>query len=135
MPAYRGGENMYISWASNAGTVTLQGDYKTFSYTPSIDLLDQSAGADTNKTYVNGLKDGQGAIMVNMQTAGTAVTNALVEGASGTLTVGPEGTASGKQKIVYPAISQGASYNWPYENLVEVSCNFQQNGARSDTLW
>jgi hypothetical protein len=133
--AYRGGANMYISWASNAGPVTLQGDYKTFTYTPSIDLYDQSGGGDTNKSYVNGIKDGQAAIMVLMQTGGTATTNALVEGASGTLTVGPEGTAATKQKIVLPAISQGAGYNWPYDNLVEVSCNFQQNGTRTDGVW
>ena len=106
MTAYRGGANMYVQWASDAGTVTLQGDYKTFSYTPAIDLYDQSGGSDTNRTYVNGIKDGNASIMVNMQAAGTTITNALAEGASGTLTVGPEGTATGQQKIVLPAIAE-----------------------------
>ena len=63
---------------------------------------------------------------------GTALLSALAEGNSGTIIYGPEGTASTKMKMTIPAISLGAVLNVQYTNLTEISCNFQQNGARSD---
>lgn len=131
MPAYRG-SSLNVSWVYSGGTVDLSGDFRTFTYTPSVDMVDQTAGADTQKTYLAGLKDGQASLTAVMQAGGTATSNALVEGTSGTLTVGPEGTATAKQKIVIPAIAMGARFNIPYADVVELSCDFQQNGARTD---
>jgi hypothetical protein len=131
MPAYRG-SSLNISWVTSAGTVDLSGDFRTVSYNPSIDLVDQTAGSDSQKTYIAGLKDGQISFSAVMQAGGTLLTNSLVEGTGGTLFVSPEGTASTKQKITLPAIAMGARYNIPYADIVEVSCDFQQNGARVD---
>ncbi len=131
MPAYSG-KSLTISWAYSGGTVALEGDYRSLDYSPSIDLYDQTAGSDTNKTYVTGTKDGQLSYSAMMQASGTALSTALAEGNSGTLIVGPEGTAVGKQKLTIPAISMGAKFNWPYDNLVEISTTFQQNGVRVD---
>jgi hypothetical protein len=47
------------------------------------------------------------------------------------LTVYPEGTASGKQKDIYPAIAMGAKINVPYADVVEISCTFQKNGPKA----
>jgi len=126
------GNLLNVSWVYSGGTQLLTGDQKTFSYTPAIELHDQTAGGDTDKTYITGVKSGQCAFSAIMQTSGTALTVALCEGNSGTLYVGPEGTASTKQKITIPAIALGAKFSMPYADVVEVTCDFTQNGARTD---
>ena len=126
------GKNASVSWICSAGTIALDTDQRNCSYTPSVDFYDQSAGADGNKTYISGAKDGQFSWSALYQGSGTVITNALVEGASGTIVYGPEGTAVGKPKMTFAALSQGASWTQPYNGLVEISCNFQQNGARTD---
>ena len=134
MTAYAGSA-LYVSWVYSGGTVILNGDFKKFDYTPAVDLYDQTAGADVNKTRIVGVKDGQANFSGIMQANGTALTNALMEGTEGTLIVGPEGTASTKQKMTIPAIAMGAKYDIPYNNVVEISCNFVQNGARTDGVF
>ena len=134
MTAFRG-KDLFVSFAGSAGTVTLSGDFTQLTYTPSIALLDQSAGADTERTYVNSLKDSTVAITMKQQAVGTVIANALVPGISGTITWGEEGTASGKPKHTLPAISQGAAMNIPFDNLVELSCTFQGNGAIVDATY
>lgn len=134
MPAYVG-KDLVVQWATTGGTTTVTGDFRSFSYTPSVDLVDQTAGPDTQKTYLPNLKDGQCSLAAVMQASGTALSVALAEGTQGTLFVGPEGTASTKQKLTIPAISMGAKFNIPYADIVELSCDFQQNGARTDGAW
>lgn len=131
MASYHG-KDLSISWVYSGGTVALNTDYRSVDYTPSVELYDQTAGADTNKTYISGTKDGVANFMGLDQAGGTALITALSEGNGGTLIVAPEGTAVGKQKITLPAISQGVKRTWPYNNLCEISCAFQQNGARVD---
>lgn len=131
MPSYSG-QSLIFQWIYSGGTINLNTDFRTATYSPSIDQAEDTAGADTNKTYVNLQKDGKVSFGGLMQTGGTTTTVGLVEGTSGTIIIGPEGTASGKQKLTIPAISLGANYNWPYNGLVEISCDFQQNGARTD---
>ncbi len=130
------GNALVLSWIHSGGTAILNGDYKTAEYKPSIDLLDQSAGADTNKTYVGHLKDGtwslSGLIQDGTAVGGTVTLSTLIEGASGTLIVGPEGTAAGKPKITTPCISLGVNQKYQYAGLSEWSVELQQNGARTD---
>lgn len=134
MPAYSG-TNLYFQWTSTAGTVSVHTDFKTASYTPSVTFYDQTAGSDTATTSVVGTKGGAASIAWNDQTAGTAIVNALVEGQFGTLIIAPEGTATGKPKITIAAFSQGVKRNYPYNNLVELSCDFLQDGARTDATY
>jgi hypothetical protein len=133
MPAYSG-VNLNAQWIQAAATTVLSGDYRTLNYAPSIDLLDESAGADATKLYIAAQKDGQASFASLLQTGsgagGTAMAAALVEGAVGTLIWSPEGTAAAKPKYTLPAISQGASFNYQYAGLSEFSVNFQQNGLR-----
>jgi hypothetical protein len=128
------GSAMYLSWINSAGTAILSGDYRKFDYTPSMDLVDQTAGADTNKTYLTSLKDGRasfsGLFQNGANVGGTITASTLVEGASGTIIFGPEGTATGKPKYTIPCISLGAAFSYPYSDNVEISCDFQQNGTR-----
>ena len=123
------GKNLDIKWVYSGGTVVLSGDYTQFTDTPSVELLDESAGADEHRTYVPRLKDSSYAFSARHQDGGTALLTALDAGTSGTLIWSPEGTVTAKPKITTPAISQGASMNIPYGGLVEISCTFQGNGA------
>jgi hypothetical protein len=125
------GQNASISWVYSGGTVALNSDYRKYDDTPSVDLIDVTAGSDTAKTYLVDLKDGKFNVTMIAQSSGTALITALTEGTGGTLLVGEEGTATGKPKTTIPAISLGAKRSVQYSNVVEISCDFQQNGART----
>ena len=134
MTAYSGSA-LDIKWLYGSGTTLLNTDYKTFNYNPTIDLLDQSAGSDADKTYLTALKDGRasfnGLIQSGTGAGGTAMTANLEPGYSGTIVFSPEGTAAGKPKITRPMIAMGAALTIPFAGLVEVSCDFQCNGAET----
>ena len=131
MAAYAGSA-LALSWVHAGGTVALAGDFRTCTYEPSIDLYDQTAGSDANKSYIGGVKDGRVSVSLVMQADGTALTNALKEGTEGTLHIMPQGTATGDQKMSIPAIALGARFNMPYNDIVEIQVDFQQNGLRVD---
>ena len=125
------GKDAYISWASSAGTINLSTDYRSVSINESVDTAETTAGADTHKTYLPTIKSATINYLGLFPSGGTALYAALAAGVQGTLTVAPEGTASGKVSKVYPAISMGASYDTPYADVVTVTCKFQSNGAWS----
>ena len=129
------GKDLAIQWVYSGGTVTMSSDYRTAAYTPSVDLVDASAGNDANKTYLVALKDGKFSLTYLDQAGGTATMAACAEGTGGTLFIGPEGTVAGKPKQTIPAIAMGAQRNYPYNEVVEISVEFQQNGARTDGVW
>lgn len=130
------GSAAVIQWITSAGTTLMNADYRTFNYAPSIDFLDETAGADTAVQRIPYMKDGQatytGLLQSGTGTGGWSMGSAVVEGQLGTLKYHPEGTAAGKPVITIPAYSQGASYNWAYNTLTEISVSWQQNGARTD---
>jgi len=123
------GQNAVISWIYSGGTVPLNTDYRSITENPSVDLAECSAGADTYKSYIATLKTSTIEWSGLLQASGTAMLTALAPGTSGTLAVYPEGTASGKPSKTYPAICMGARTNIPYNDVVEISCTFQANGA------
>jgi len=133
------GKDLVVQWAYSSGTVNgtvnLETDYRTLSYTPDVEMHDQTAGSDAAKTYITGIVDGQISWGGLLQSADSTLKTALQEGVSGTLVISPEGTASGKAKITIPAISKGLKYNIQYNNLTEVTCDFQQNGNRTETTY
>jgi len=128
------GSALDVKWTYGTGTYTLTGDQRNFSYTPSIDLIETTAGADSNKNYISGPKDGQAQFEALMQSGtastGTAIYSLLTEGNSGTLIYSPEGTGAGKAKYTLPCISLGVAFGYPYSDVVTVSVPFQQNGTR-----
>lgn len=128
------GSSLVVEWIQAAATTTLTGDHKSFSYTPTINLIKATAGADANESYIPNVKDGTGTFNANVQSGsgagGTAAFATLAEGNIGTLKWYPEGSASTKPYYQIPAISQGAQFSYPYQDVVEATCPFQQNGAR-----
>lgn len=134
MTEFKGG-NAYATWVHAGGTLVLSSDYRSISDAPSVALLNARAGTDAYETYIVDAKDGQTTITMLAQEGGTALLTALAEGTSGTLNIGEEGTATGKPKTSFPAISMGAQRNIQYNNLVEISVTFQQNGTRTQNVW
>lgn len=135
MTAYVG-NNLDVKWIDASGTVTLNGDQTLFDYAPSIDLVDQTAGADTNKTYLTTLKDGKASLTAYLQagtaSGGTLTFSRVYEGAVGTIVYSPEGTAATKPKYTLPVIAMGAAFSYPFAGNVEAKVDFQQNGARTE---
>jgi len=129
------GSSLVVRWLQAAATTVLTGDHRNFSYTPSIQFYDQTAGADENKSYLPGVKDGAASYEAVMQAGadagGTTTYAVLAEGAVGTIEFSPEGTTAGKTKYLVPALSQGAAFSYPYQDVVTVTVNWQQNGART----
>lgn len=136
------GSALYASWvAVNAGgtalgTVVLNTDFRNFTYTPSIDLVDATAGADAAKKNIASFKGGQIVCDQVMQSdLGTAAMTYLSEGQRGTMTWGEAGTASTKPKHVAGFLCLGSSYSTPYNDIVTISTTFQQDTARTDSAY
>lgn len=129
------GKDLVFTWVWSGGTINLNTDYTSADWAPTGELYDQTAGNDTHHTYIPGAKDCTVNLSMVSQSGGTATTTALGVNNSGTITISPEGTATGKRKIVIPAFSQGAQETWPFDNRCEITCAFQGNGAWNDTTW
>jgi hypothetical protein len=130
MPEYTGSA-LYAAFVNAGGTLVLSTDYRSLSDDPTIGLVKASAGSDTDETYLTTLKDSKYSWRGVAQTAGTVLVTQLIEGTQGTLIIGREGTASGKPKETVPVISMGGKFNYQYDNIVEITCDFQKNGARA----
>lgn len=125
------GKDAYISWVWTGGTLNLATDNRSVSVKEAVDTAETTAGADTHKTYLPTIKSATIDYSGLFPTGGTALYAALAAGMVGTITVAPEGTASGKVSHAYPAISMGATYDTPYADVVTVNVTFQSNGAWS----
>ena len=130
------GSALVVTWFQGSGTNIISGDQTTFDYTATIDLIDQTSGADSNKKYLNGVKDGNASMSSLFQSGtnlrGTASWATLTEGNYGTLQWQPEGTAVGKAKYSMPARSQGVNISYPYAGVVTAACSWQQDGTRTE---
>lgn len=130
MPEFTG-STLHLSFAG----VTLSGDFRNFDPSEEIGLVDASAGADTNRTYLTTLKDGKATLEMVAQTGGTALWAAVAPGSSGTLIWAEEGTATGKPKHSCLAIVMSRSRPVPYEDIDIINVEFQFNGAVTDTVY
>lgn len=127
------GSSLVVVWTTSSGTTTLSGDFRNFVYTPSVAFIDSTAGADTAVQRIQSFKDGNVTLdMLMLSNMGTSMPAQLAEGSIGTLTWGEAGTAAGMPKVILPAISQGMSRTSPYNDVVTISANWLQNGARTD---
>lgn len=131
MTAYAGSA-LSVQWISTGGTTVLTGDFRTFTYTPTTDFIDATAGSDTFRQRIPSFSDATAKFTAVQQAGGTALVNALAEKTYGTVIVGPEGTVTGKQKMSFAAYSGGVQYSIPFDDIVEITITFQQDGARTD---
>jgi hypothetical protein len=126
------GSALVVTWN---GTV-ISGNQTNFSYTPTVNLVSQTSGADTHEKHLVTTKDGQATMEAYIQsgtnTGGTSLYAIIPEGASGTLRWCPEGTGTAKSYYQITAISQGVGFTYPFSNVVVASVSFQQDGARTE---
>ena len=134
MPEFTGA-NMYFQWVTSGGTVTLHGDERTVSLTPSVDYADSTAGSDARKTRIATLKDTKVSFSGVAQTGGTALEDLLREGTQGTINFGPEGTATGKRKYVIGAFCGGGQFDFKYADVTELKADFTGDGNYTVTTW
>ena len=135
MTEFISGPTMVIQWIYSGGTITLNTDYTTCAFSPSVDMVDITAGADTHRKRLTAIKDATASLTIYEQSGGTALATALGLGVSGTLIIGPEGTATGKRKITMPAFCNGAQYSYPFADKAEISVTFTGNGAFTDSAY
>jgi hypothetical protein len=126
------GKDLVLNWIWSGGTVALNTDYRTASWNPTIAYADKTAGADTHVGRIPTLKDATAAVTL-VDSSSTAIYACLEAGVSGTLIIQPEGTASGKRKITFPAFSNGAVPTYTYNDTTTISINFTGNGAWTDS--
>lgn len=122
------GSGMVFQWIHSAGTASLQADFRTVNLSPTVDFADSTAGSDARRKRIPTVKDITVSYSGLAQTGGTALEDALLEGAEGTIIFQPEGTASGKRKYTIGAFSMGAKFNVPYADVVELTVEFNGNG-------
>jgi len=118
------GPTMVLTWVTSLGTTSLAGDYRTCDWNPSITYEDVTAGSDTQIGRLTTLKDATCSVTVVGQSGGTAFNAATQPGQAGTLTIQPEGTATGKRKITFPSYCDGAQTSFPYANVVVHTLGF-----------
>lgn len=125
------GAALYLLWD---GTV-LDTDYRSFSESEEIGMVDQSAGADLNRTYLTELKDGTASTTIVVQASDTTTWGALVPGGEGTLEWGDEGTASGKPRSYVNAILKSREKSMEYADLIVADIEWQMSGAITDDTY
>jgi hypothetical protein len=118
------GVGMVLTWTYSGGTVSLNGDYRTCDWTPTITYEDVTAGNDTQVGRITTLKDATANVSLVAQAGGTALVAAFVPGQAGTLVIQPEGTAVNKRKITLPAYCDGIQTSMPYANVVTYTIGF-----------
>jgi hypothetical protein len=130
------GKDAYLEWVWSGGTITMHSDFRTYSWTPSKALHDVTAGSDVAQQNITGIQNATASVGLLAQAGGTVLIAALAYGNKGTLTMGVEGTVSGKPKVTLPAMALGAKMSPSYDAAVEISCDFQQDtGAYTEGSW
>ena len=117
------GKNAYVAFG---GTV-LSTNFRTVDIDNSIATVDQSAGSDTGITRLTTLEDSTFSLEVKRPAGGTTNWETLQVGASGTLEIGPEGTATNKPKVTAIAILNGFSTSVPYADIILDTYEFELN--------
>lgn len=125
------GSTLYLKF----GTTVLNTAYRAFTDTEEMKLVDQAAGADTVRTFLNTLKEGKVSIDLLDQASGSATWNALVAGASGSLEWGEAGTASGNPRHYATAIIQSRERKFQFEDVTMMTISVQLNSAITDTVY
>lgn len=132
------GKNLYVQWVYTtagkggavSGTVTLEGRYRSFKFNRSLDKADITAGNDSDKQYLDTIKDKTADFkMLYQGTAGSAVHRSLAIGNWGSLIWGEEGTATGKPKYGMVCFVDKADREDKYDSEVEFDVTWQGSGA------
>lgn len=118
------------AWYGTFGTVVISGDQRSFTDNSSVGMIDSSAGADPEQSFIKGLGNATFELSyVCNGIEGAAMRQALAHGSYGTLTHGPEGTATGQPKYSCVVWITAHNHENPYDNVAVGSVSFQKTGA------
>jgi hypothetical protein len=130
------GSAMYLAWIYPGGTVTLQSDFRNFSWQPNLNFIDATAGADTYERLLPSYGTGADIPLEMLaQTDGTVLATALARQTKGTLLYGPAGTGNARIAYRIPAYSQGPQWVQPFADVVQMNCNFRQYAVETKGHW
>ena len=117
------------------GSTVLSTDYRAFSPTETGDVVDASAGADAERTYLTTLKDGTATASLVIQTgAGTLVWAAVAPLTDDTLWWAEEGSSVNKQIHYVWAIVTERRKSMGYTDLVVADVTWQFSSAVVDSV-
>ena len=123
------------------GSTVLTADYQTLTTKREFGKAEKTAGADTHASYIPTYGDTtvELEVLKKSGTAGTSEWSSLVSylgaAADGTLTWGPEGTASGKAKHVTTGFIEEMETEVPFDDMVTLKIKFQCNTAIVDSTY
>ena len=125
------GKNYYILWASKILSV----DYRTTDTDEDMGTVDQSAGADTDRTFLTTLKGGGKKYTGKHDAGDTTLWYALKPGTTGTLEWGEEGTTAGYPRHKVNAIVTNRHRGAAYDGLVVIDASWIYSGAVTDDTY
>lgn len=127
------GTSAYILWCYSGGSIALNTDFRTFTWSPTLEFIDSSAGADTFKEYITGIGvPGDFSVeMVYQGTSNNTITTNLAQGSAGSLIYGPEGSTAGRIKFTIPATSKGLQWSQPYQDVITMTGSWQQTAQHT----
>ena len=113
-----------------AGTALFQTQFTSVDVQREIDLIDVSSGNDLDHEYIAGLRKGSATLkFFDDTTAGTALAAQVKEGFFGTLTISPQGTATGSPYMAFAAWVKTHKFSEPFDKAVEIEVAFEKHLA------
>jgi len=126
MANHKGSEGV-IRLGTAPGT-NLVAEIRSYSISETADVLDDSSMGDTARTFLSSLKSFSGSVDVLWDETNTNGQMALTAGATGTINVLPEGTASTATYYHGAIVVTGFTINAAFDGMVEASITFTGNG-------
>ena len=112
----------------DSSAVTLSGNQTAFSMNRKADTVDVTAGSETTRSFIPTLKSLDWTLNAFDITNGTAYQK-VKEGAVGTMTVYPLGTASGKPMYQFKVVVTTFNRDMPFDGAVEIELGGNRTGA------
>jgi len=127
------GKDLYVSFNST----DLSGDFRLLDVIESVEAVDVIVATASYRDKQPGRPSwgGQLTMLEQAGIAGTAIWGAVSPGTRGTLEWGPEGTASNKPRHYAEAMVSSRKRAMPYENVGELSVEFDGWGTATDTIY
>jgi hypothetical protein len=135
MAEYAGSANVIV-WITTSGTLTMSGDTRTLTITPSQDTIDATAGQDTSKQFLPSFTswDVSWEGVAQSGTAGTVYMAQLAPGTQGTLKIYPAGSVAGTAPLfTMPAFSKGGALSLPYADVATISTSWSVSSGGTAT--
>jgi hypothetical protein len=115
------------SFAVEFGGTTLETDFRAASTDEMSELIDDTAGSDSNRHYLAGVKDGTMTLTIVRQSSDSSTWDAVAPGTSGTLVW--SGAGDGTNTV--DALVESRSNSIDYGDVVTADVTFQFIGAVS----